>query len=41
MSLGTSVRKSRDVLEEIGACFHHPFCEFIIAHLISNVIKLL
>ena len=32
---------SRDMLEEIGTCFHHPFCKFIIAHFMSNVIKLL
>src|SRR4030066_2023008 len=36
-----SLRQSRDGLKEIGTRFHHPFCKFIIAHLICNVIKLL
>ncbi|MBM3119392.1 MAG: hypothetical protein FJ006_07580 [Chloroflexi bacterium] len=24
-------------MEEIGMCFHHPFCKFIIAHFMGNV----
>jgi hypothetical protein len=36
-----SLCPSGDVLRKIGTRFHHPFCKFIIAHLIGNVIKLL
>jgi hypothetical protein len=36
---GNPVYEPCDLLKEIGTCFHHPFREFIIAHLIGYVIQ--
>src|SRR4030043_463686 len=33
------VRFPVDLLEKIGPCFHHPFCELIIAELVCDCIQ--
>jgi len=36
---GNPVSKSFDLLKEIGASIHRPFCKLIIAHLIGDYLK--